>query len=186
MHTLIIPGWRNSGAGHWQTLWEAQLPDISRVQQDDWVHPTRSAWVEAVSRAVLAQPEPVLLIAHSLGCVVVSHLPEAVQARVHAALLVAPADPERRAALCDFAPVPYQRLPFPSIVVASTNDPFCPVRRAGAFARSWGSIFVRLTDAGHINVESGFGDWPGGLALLQGLRESPAPSPALPREPQTV
>ena len=175
MRTLIIPGWRNSGPGHWQTLWEQQLPDASRVQQDDWVSPTRNAWVGAVTRAVLARPDPVLLVAHSLGCIAVAHLPADVLARVHGALLVAPADPERRAVLCDFAPVPYARLPFRSIVVASTNDPYCPARLAGAYARSWGSTLVKLSDAGHINVASGFGDWPEGLALLQSLAPGAVP-----------
>lgn len=174
MRTLIVPGWRNSGAGHWQTVWETLLPDTTRVQQDDWVAPTRKAWVHALSQAVLARPDPVLLVAHSLGCIAVAHLPAEVQARVHGALLVAPADPERRAVLCDFAPVPYARLPFRSIVVASTNDPYCPVRLAGAYARSWGSAFVKLADAGHINVASGFGDWPQGLALLHSLTDGQA------------
>lgn len=174
MRTLIVPGWRNSGPGHWQSLWEQQLPDTTRVQQDDWVAPTRQAWVSAVSQAVLARADPVLLVAHSLGCITVAHLPPAVQARVHGALLVAPADPERRAVLCDFAPVPYARLPFPSILVASTNDPYCPVRLAGAYARAWGSQLVKLPDAGHINVASGFGPWPQGLALLHLLQQPQA------------
>ena len=91
------------------------------------------------------------------------------------ALLVAPADPERRGVLADFAPVPYQRLPYESILVASSNDPYCPVRTAGAYARAWGSQFVRLQDAGHINVEAGFGHWPLGLALVGSLL---APAPA--------
>ncbi len=85
--------------------------------------------------------------------------------------MVAPADPERRAPLIDFAPVPYQALPYRS--VASSNDPYCPVRTAGAYARSWGSEFVRLQNAGHINLDSGFGAWPLGLALLQSLVEAP-------------
>ncbi len=85
------------------------------------------------------------------------------------ALLVAPADPERRSVLADFAPVPYQPLPYRSIIVASSNDPYCPVRTAGAYARAWGSEFVRLQMAGHINIEAGFGPWPLGLALLQSL-----------------
>jgi len=32
-----------------------------------------------------------------------------------------------------------------------------------------GTAFVRLNDAGHINVDSGHGEWPMGLALLQSL-----------------
>ena len=82
---------------------------------------------------------------------------------------MAPADPERRAHLADFAPVPYQALPYRSILVASSNDPYCPVRLAGAYARAWGSEFVRLQNAGHINTESGHGEWPLGRALLQSL-----------------
>ena len=75
--------------------------------------------------------------------------------------------------LVDFAPVPYQALSYRSVVVASSNDPYCPVRTAGAYARSWGSEFVRLQNAGHINIDSGFGAWPLGLALLQSLVDTP-------------
>ena len=94
---------------------------------------------------------------------------------------MAPADPERRAQLADFAPVPYAPLPYRSVLVASSNDPYCPIRRAGAYARAWGSEFVRLQNAGHINVESGFGDWPLGLALLQSLMQGDSWQPAQPR-----
>ena len=166
---VIVPGWRNSGAGHWQSLWAAQLPGAVRVEQDDWVTPTRAAWVRALSRTIEAQPHPVVVVAHSLGCIATAHLPLDVAARIDGALLVAPADPERRAILSDFAPVPCQRLPYRHVVVASSNDPFCPPRLAAAYARAWGSEFMRIPDAGHINVESGHGDWPLGLALLQSL-----------------
>ena len=166
---LIIPGWRDSGPGHWQSLWAHALPGAVRVQQDDWITPSRSAWVTSITRTILAQDGPVVVVAHSLGCIATTHLPPEATERIKGALLVAPADPERRGILADFAPVPYQALPYRSIIVASSNDPFCPVRTAGAYARAWGSEFVRLQKAGHINVESGFGAWPLGLALLQSL-----------------
>lgn len=166
---VMVPGWRNSGPGHWQTLWTDKLHGVERVQQDDWVAPAREAWVHTLSQTILAKPGPVVVVAHSLGCIATTHLPPAAVERIQGALLVAPADPERRAVLSDFAPVPYQRLPYRSVLVASSNDPYCPIRLAGAYARAWGSEFVRLQDAGHINVESGFGEWPLGLALLQSL-----------------
>ena len=166
---IIVPGWRDSGPGHWQSLWSEQLPGAVRVQQDDWITPSRKAWVASITRTILEQMSPVVIVAHSLGCIATTHLsPEAAE-RIQGALLVAPADPERRGILADFAPVPYQPLPYRSIIVASSNDPFCPVRTAGAYARAWGSEFVRLQKAGHINIESGFGAWPLGLALLQSL-----------------
>ena len=171
---VIVPGWRDSGPGHWQSLWADGLAGAVRVEQDDWVSPRRASWVKAIGDLILAQDTPVVVAAHSLGCIATAHLPPEVAERIAGALLVAPADPERRAALNDFAPVPYAELPYRSVVVASSNDPFCPVRLAGAYARAWGSEFVRMQNAGHINVDSGHGDWPLGLALLQSLTETPS------------
>jgi predicted alpha/beta hydrolase family esterase len=166
---LIVPGWRDSGPGHWQSLWAERYARTVRVQQDNWLTPARAAWVDSIRRTILAQPEPVVVVAHSLGCIAVTHLPPEAEARIAGALLVAPADPERRSILADFAPVPSRKLPYRSVLVASSNDPFCPIRLAGAYARNWGSEFVRVPDAGHINIESGHGPWPLGVALLQSL-----------------
>ncbi|MEI8171782.1 MAG: alpha/beta hydrolase [Rhodoferax sp.] len=166
---IIVPGWRDSGPGHWQSLWADALPGAVRVKQDDWITPSRKAWVASIGQTILAQDGPVVIVAHSLGCIATTHLPPEAVEKIQGALLVAPADPERRSILADFAPVPYQPLPYRSIIVASSNDPYCPVRTAGAYARAWGSEFVRLQMAGHINIESGFGAWPLGLALLQSL-----------------
>ena len=179
---IIVPGWRDSGPGHWQTLWAARLPQARRVVQDDWHTPTRSAWVARLEETVLEQPGPVVIVAHSLGCITTAHMKPEAAARVRGALLVAPADPERRAVLSDFAPVPYAALPYRSILVASSNDPYCPIRLAGAYARAWGSEFVRLQNAGHINVDSGHGEWPLGRALLQSLTEVELPLQATPAE----
>ena len=175
---LIVPGWRDSGPGHWQTLWAERLPQARRVVQDDWHTPTRSDWVARLEEAVLEQPGGVVIVAHSLGCITTAHMKPEAAAWVRGALLVAPADPERRAVLSDFAPVPYAALPYRSILVASSNDPYCPIRLAGAYARAWGSEFVRLQNAGHINVDSGHGEWPLGRALLQSLTEVEQPSQA--------
>ena len=179
---IIVPGWRDSGPGHWQTLWAERLPQARRVVQDDWHTPTRSAWVARLEETVLEQPGPVVIVAHSLGCITTAHMKPEAAARVRGALLVVPADPERRAVLSDFAPVPYAALPYRSILVASSNDPYCPIRLAGAYARAWGSEFVRLQNAGHINVDSGHGEWPLGRALLQSLTEVELPLQATPAE----
>lgn len=179
---IIVPGWRDSGPGHWQTLWAERLPQARRVVQDDWHTPTRSAWVARLEETVLEQPGPVVIVAHSLGCITTAHMNPEAAARVRGALLVAPADPERRAVLSDFAPVPYAAMPYRSILVASSNDPYCPIRLAGAYARAWGSEFVRLQNAGHINVDSGHGEWPLGRALLQSLTEVELPLQPTPAE----
>jgi predicted alpha/beta hydrolase family esterase len=166
---IIVPGWRDSGPGHWQSMWAEQWPGAVRVRQDDWITPSRAAWIASITRTILAQPGRVVIAAHSLGCIATTHLSDEAAQRIQGALLVAPADPERRGVLADFSPVPCQPLSYRNILVASSNDPYCPVRTAGAYARAWGSEFVRLQNAGHINVEAGFGPWPLGLALLQSL-----------------
>jgi predicted alpha/beta hydrolase family esterase len=170
---VIVPGWHEAGAGHWQSLWAEQVHGAVCIEPEEGSSPKLAAWLAALEAQVLAAEGPVVIAAHGLGCIATAHLPEAVAKRVSAALLVAPTDPERRAVLTDFTPVPFTRLPYRSIVVASSNDPACPVRLAGAFARGWGSEFVRMQNAGHINGESGHGDWALGLALLQSLTDVP-------------
>lgn len=177
---VIVPGWRNTGPGHWQSLWCARLPRVVRVRQDDWVSPLRHAWVESLTAAIGQAGGPVLVAAHRLGCIAAAHLPAGVQARIGGALLVAPANPEGRAALADFAPVPRRRLPFPSIVVGSTDDPYCPAPLTAEFARAWGGRLVLLEGAGHVNVESGHGEWPQDLALLGELAGRLRPAPPAP------
>lgn len=172
LSVVIVPGLRDSGPGHWQTLWQQQLPGAHRVVQRDWFSPRRDAWVGELAALIEGLPGRVLVAAHSLGCITTVHLPAEVAKRIAGALLVAPADPERRAVLSDFAPVPSVALPYRSIVVGSATDPWCPARLSSRYARAWGSDFVRLGDAGHINIESGHGDWPLGLMLLESLAAS--------------
>jgi len=170
---IIVPGWKNSGPGHWQTLWEQSLPHAVRVQQPDWEHPDPHAWISTLAATIEAARWPALLIAHSLGCITVAALPVPLRARIAGALLVAPADIERPGAHADlarFAPIPRRPLGFQSVVVASDNDPCCQLTRARDFAEDWGSRLVVLEGAGHINAESGLDIWPQGLKLYGALR----------------
>ncbi|CAB3857054.1 hypothetical protein LMG1860_03130 [Achromobacter denitrificans] len=173
LQPIIVPGWKNSGPEHWQSRWAAMLPHARRVEQSDWEHPAPSEWIAALTAEVSQARSPVLLIAHSLGCVISASLPVPLRAKVAGALLVAPADVERDGApacLAAFAPISRQSLPFQSVVVASDNDPYCQLERARGLARDWGSRLVVVPGAGHINADSGLGEWPQGLKLLGALR----------------
>jgi len=170
---LIVPGLGDSGAEHWQSLWEATDPRFHRVRQRDWELPSLPEWVEALDVAVKGAPTPPLIVAHSLGCALVAHWFGRMRRPVAAALLVAPADvdspehtpPEVRC----FRPIPLDRLPFPSTVVGSSDDPYVAPARARWFAQRWGSRFVLIEEAGHINTESKLGEWPEGRRLLAAL-----------------
>jgi predicted alpha/beta hydrolase family esterase len=171
MIVLTVPGLWNSGPQHWQTLWEAQDPSIfRRVQQRNWDVPDRAEWVATLDAAIRASAEPPLLAAHSLGCTLVAEWARECGGRgVLGAFLVAPSDveaPRYPREARSFASMPLDPLPFPSIVVASADDEWVTPERAAAFARAWGSRFVDIGPAGHINGASGYGPWPEGEAML--------------------
>lgn len=200
---LTLPGWQGSGPTHWQSRWEALYGD-ERVEQHDWTWPLRGDWmmrldetiadiVAAVSTAPAAPtpgttdeagdagqapPQPIVLVAHSLGCQLVAAWAahSKLTARVQAALLVAPPDVERADAppqLHSFRPVVRQRLPFRALAVISSDDPFCSPERALGMAADWGAGSFAIGPQGHLNADSRLGDWPAGRALLAGLISAP-------------
>lgn len=169
---FIIPGLGNSGPDHWQTHFEHLEPAFTRVQQRDWDHPDCSEWVTTLEQALRGEDlNTVVLIAHSLGCATIAHWALRYGHPIRGALLVAPVDVETAefAALAPvgFNPMPVQRLPFASKVVASANDAWMSPARAKHFATAWGGELLAIGLAGHINPASGFGEWPAGRALLK-------------------
>jgi predicted alpha/beta hydrolase family esterase len=175
---LVLPGWQNSGPTHWQSRWEALYGDV-RVEQNDWMRPLRGDWMmrldEAIGALEAVEESPqVALVAHSLGCHLVAAWAahSSKTARVRAALLVAPPDVERdevRAVLHSFRPIVRQRLPFPSLAVISTDDPYCALDRARGMVVDWGAQVLEVGPRGHLNSDSGLGDWPEGRLLLAEL-----------------
>jgi predicted alpha/beta hydrolase family esterase len=170
---LILPGWHDSGPQHWQSEW-VRLHGDRRVEQDDWVWPKRGDWMARLDEVLLTEPAPVALVAHSLGCQLVAawaaHTRHA--ARVGAAMLVAPPDTERPDTLPNVAswrPIVRRRLPFASLVVASSDDLHCELDRARGLAGDWGSEFVDKGPRGHLNADSGLGAWAEGRDLLARL-----------------
>jgi predicted alpha/beta hydrolase family esterase len=176
----LLPGIGNSGAEHWQTLWERRLPDSRRLQPTDWDRPVLADWLRALDEAVDAIGGPTLLVAHSLACLLVAHwalCPEAGGgprlAQVRGAFLVAVPDPASTAfpeEAAGFAAVPTAPLPFPVLVTASSDDPYGSLAHARRFADAWGADFVEAGALGHINGASGIGDWPQGWTLLEDFR----------------
>ena len=169
---LIIPGIGNSGPEHWQSRWQTHQPQCRRVEQRDWDHPVALEWQAALEQAVAESGPDTVLVAHSLGCLLVANWAAVSQHKVRAALLVAAPDPTGPAFPTEavgFAPVAMQPLPFASIVVSSDDDPYSSPDFAKNCADAWGSQLVTVGAAGHINADSGLGDWPEGFELLQSL-----------------
>lgn len=153
---LVIPGKDGSGPDHWQTLFEGRWPGSRRVQQQDWQRPDLEPWASRVMETAAQCKRPLVAVAHSFGCLA------AVRAigrgaAIDAALLVAPADPDRFGIARWFIE---RRLGLPALLVGSDNDPWLSAARAAELARHWEAAFINLGPAGHINVAAGFGHWP--------------------------
>lgn len=167
---LLLPGWLNSGPSHWQSRWEL-LHGFERVEQFDWLWPRRGDWMARLDEVLLSAKTPAVLVAHSLGCQLVAAWAahSAHSQQVLGALLVAPPDLEREdmpPQLSSWRPIIRSRLPFRSLLVYSDNDPFCTAQSASRMASDWGSDKQALGQAGHVNGDSGLGDWPQARAWL--------------------
>jgi len=179
-HLVISPGRGNSGPDHWQAYLEREWGNTSRVRQMFWRWPTRRRWVAAIERQVRDMDRPLILVGHSAGALSIVEwaLRGGTTARILGALLVAPPDMEdphknmpamwfRR--LIGWTPISRGKLPFPSILVTSTNDHYGDEENLQKLAGHWGSRLVSLGQAGHINQKSGHGPWPLALQLIEEL-----------------
>jgi uncharacterized protein len=168
IHFLIQPGWQNSGPHHWQTLWQEQLGNAAtRVPQQNWLVPERTAWVSVLGETIRRTSPPVVILAHSVGCMATILAIRA--SPVAAVVLVAPADAERSnasEALHTFAPIPMEPIGTPALLVASDSDPYCTLDRAEIFAQAWKADLEIVTGGGHINADAGFGPWPDGWLMV--------------------
>lgn len=165
---LTVPGLHGSGPEHWQSRWERRLPHAHRVEQEHWDSPDLEAWSARLARDLRQSVKPALLIAHSFGCLASVHRAGLDASRIAGALLVAPADPVKFGVA---AKVTNVRLPFPAIVVGSTDDPWMTGERAAFWAHEWRAGFINAGALGHINADSGLGDWEYGLEQLLRLAQ---------------
>ncbi|TWI64518.1 hypothetical protein IP91_03291 [Pseudoduganella lurida] len=172
---LVAPGLDDSGPEHWQSRWQRLYPSFERVRQDDFSQPDLPKWsarvddVRRASSASRSQPGGTLIVAHSFGCLAAVHSVARNPAGIAGLLLVAPADPDKFGVA---ALLPQSPLPCPTIVIASTDDPWMPIERAQRWADRWGSTFIDAGALGHINADSGLHDWLFGQQQLQTLAEA--------------
>ncbi|WP_413732623.1 RBBP9/YdeN family alpha/beta hydrolase [Sodalis sp. RH20] len=163
LRVILVPGINDSGPEHWQTCWQRAFPAWRRIAQRDWLQPDLDGWQTAIRRALDAPAPPALLIGHSFGALSSWYYASRCAGQIAGVVLVAPAEPVRFEIEDRILPV---RLPVPSLMFASHNDPLLAFPRAQYWADAWGSELVDVGEAGHINAQSGFGAWPHGLECV--------------------
>lgn len=167
--TLIVPGLDGSAAPHWQHWWSMTDPRALMVDLSDPARPSPAVWEAELASTILHHPD-CILVGHSLGAVLMARiLTKWPQLRVRAALLVAPAETIGNDRIGHFGPIPESPLGVPAILVASRDDPWMSFARSSMLAKAWGADLVDLGFAGHVNIASGFGPWPRGLAFRDAL-----------------
>ncbi len=184
MPVVVVPGFGGSGEAHWQTRWERADPDFHRIRPESWVQPDLADWIAATDAAVARCAAPPILLAHSLGCLLVAHWAAARGGSgVAGAMLVAVPDPSLPifpAEAAGFAGLPQTTLPFPALVVASIDDPFSSPAFVERQARAWGAALIDAGALGHINGDSALGDWESGRDMLRAFTTGIGPTISLP------
>jgi uncharacterized protein len=170
---VVIPGHGNSGPAHWQSIWQSRNPLWQRMRVDNWDNAECDEWVSAIERRVTELGPETLIVAHSLGCLALVHWASRTSQRIRGALFVGVPDPASpvypASTSIGFTPLPMQRLTFHSTLVTSTDDPYGSALYARACAQAWGSLYVEAGPRGHLNSDSGLGDWLEGYKLLEKL-----------------
>jgi predicted alpha/beta hydrolase family esterase len=164
-----LPGIGGSGPRHWHTLWEAANQRFSRFAPASWDEPILDEWCSALDAAVDHGEAPVVLVAHSLTCLLVAHWAARTGGTVAGALLVSvpdPSGPRFPRAARSFEDVPDMPLAFPTLIIASLNDPYGAIEHSRRRGEQWGSSVIEVGQLGHINTESGVGEWAEGRRLL--------------------
>ena len=168
---FIVPGLGGSGPEHWQTYFEQTGDNFQRIIQHDWDTPDIHEWVATIDAAISGyDPETVVLVGHSLGCPTIAQWASISGKKIKGALLVAPPDIDafqKKLNVNLFNRLPVDKINFPTMVVASTNDHWSGIQMAEFYALNWGSEFINIGEAGHINDVSGYGQWDDGLKLLR-------------------
>lgn len=174
-HTLlIVPGLGDSTTGHWQDNWLKRFPNAKKVVQNNWNQPQLQDWLNNLDATIKTIESPIVIVAHSLAVSLVAHWSQQNDtSKIAGALLVAPADVESSEhtpeETWNFAPIPLDKLKYPSIVITSSNDPYISVERAEFLAQKWGSQFYNVGPKGHLNLASQLGLWEEGQEILQSL-----------------
>lgn len=176
VNLVFMAGIGNSEPEHWQSRWAKSHPGSVWVEPPSWDAPVRDQWVAALKRDALRASRPTVIVAHSLGCLVVAEAAEDLaKSGVVGAFLVSVPDtegPKFPSCAVGFKHATSLALPIKSMIIASTDDPYGSYEHSARVAKLWGSTLAAVGAKGHINSGSNVGDWVEGQRLLKDFTAS--------------
>ena len=173
---LLVHGWGGSDFPHWQSWLAGEIAkDYSTVcfpKLQDTELPNKEAWAKQLKEH-LESFQPDIVICHSVANILWFHLcNEAKLQKVKKLYLVAPPSLQCNIEeLQSFFPVdiPKDLYAQEVLLIASTNDPYMTLQEAQKLQEDLGVEMKVLQNAGHINTDGGYGEWPW---ILQDIKNS--------------
>lgn len=164
---LILHGWGGSDFPHWQSWLAGEIAkDYGQVYfplLDNPHFPRKNRWMKQV-KEILAEFKPDTVICHSMANSLWFHLCEEGEIKaVKRLLLVSPPrnDLDLKTIKTFYpAPIPEKLFAKEVMLVTSTNDPYLTQEEAKQMQISL-CVPMKVVEAGgHINADSGYGEWP--------------------------
>lgn len=176
MRVLLLHGWGGSDFPHWQSWLAGEIAKeyghVQFLRFSNYDAPKLSLWLEELQEA-LAAFKPDIVICHSLANTLWFHLCDAnAMQEVQKLYLVAPPSMECKVEeLSEFFPIkpPKNLYAKETLLIASTNDPYMSEEEAKALQKELRVELKVLQNAGHVNTDSGYGEWPWMLEEIRSI-----------------
>lgn len=162
---LILHGWGGSDKPHWQDYLAKELASegyplfFPKLPNSD--NPTLTEWLEALD-AIMNSFKPSIIVCHSLANTLLFHYLHAKpEMKFSKILLVAPPMDDRgNPEIASFFPFPTPIINAKQkLLIASTNDKYATGTDSITLAMNSGCEVHIIENGGHINSDSGYGDW---------------------------
>ena len=171
---LLLHGWGGSNSPHWQSWLAGELAKeygyINFFCFSDFDTPSLDVWKSELI-ATLEDFRPDIVICHSLANTLWFHLCNTSTLKMIETLyLVAPPSLHCKVAeIKEFFPqdVPQNLFAKEVLLIGSTNDPYMSTHELYELQKVLDVELKILENAGHINGDSGFGEWPWILSELK-------------------
>lgn len=164
---LILHGWGGSDFPHWQSWLAAEIAKdygcVSFLKFSNIDFPNKDEWKKELVEE-LEDFKPDIVVCHSLANILWFHLCNELKInQVKKLFLVAPPSLECKIEeLKSFFPckAPKELCAKDALLVASTNDVYLSIDEARKLESALNVPMIVLDNAGHINTDSGYGEWP--------------------------
>ncbi len=163
---LLLHGWGGSDFPHWQSWLAGELAKgygkVSFLKFSNFDFPQKDDWLKELTQE-LDEFKPDIVICHSLANTIWFHLcNERVIKEIQKLYLVAPPTLDAKIEeLKSFFPVkiPKKLYAKKTLLISSTNDPYMDMTEVTKLKETLHVEMKILQNAGHINADSGYGEW---------------------------